>query len=69
MDSFVPRIVLRTKDANINDLVTFINPVHIQSVLQIENELITFELFGCNTSHWINNAVFLNRGLLFGNTN
>lgn len=67
LDSFVPRIVLRTKDATINDLVAFANPVHVQNLLKIEGELISADIFGCSTSDWANRAVFLNKGMLYGN--
>lgn len=66
LPALMKSVVLKTKDAVVPSEVVFTKPVIIQNSLDINRNLITGYLDGCDIAKWKANALFINRGLLNG---
>lgn len=64
----IPKIVLKTKDTVIEGPISFAETVIVAESLIIDEDLDTGLLFGLNTTTWLDNAIFVDSGLLNGST-
>lgn len=63
---FAEDVVLVTNDAFIEATTIFLQPVYVNAEVDIKESLETLYLMGIDTREWINNALFIDNGLIPG---